>query len=271
MTYKEIAALGKQKNSLLCVGLDTDLSRIPAHIKKEKDPIFEFNRRIIDATVDLCIGYKPNLAFYEAHGAKGWESLQRTMEYIPESVFTIADAKRGDIGNTAGMYAKAFFEELNFDAVTVAPYMGRDSVDPFLSYKNKWVILLARTSNASSADFQELNVAQGQTLYEKVIRTSTSWSGMEQLMYVVGATQPESLKKIRSIVPDHFILVPGIGAQGGNLEEVFKYGANTNGGLLINSSRQILYASGSKDFQEASAKEAKMLNQQMMRLMDRYC
>lgn len=247
---------------MLCVGLDTDISKLPAHLKKEQDPIFAFNKAIIDATADHCIAYKPNLAFYEALGAKGWESLEKTLEYIPEEIFTIADAKRGDIGNTAGLYAKAFFDNMNFDSVTIAPYMGRDSVDPFLAYKDKWTILLARTSNTSSKDFQEL-LLNDEYLYQHVIRKSSEWAGADQMMYVVGATQPESLRLIRQMVPEHFLLIPGVGAQGGSIAEVCEAGLNQNGGLLINSSRQILYASDGKDFAAAAAKQAKQLQQEM--------
>lgn len=269
MTYQELVNQYKRKSTLLCVGLDTDISRLPRHILNEDDPVFEFNKQIIEATADYCIAYKPNLAFYEAHGSKGWESLQKTIEYIPKEIFTIADAKRGDIGNTAGMYAKAFFEEMNFDAVTVAPYMGRDSVDPFLAYPDKWTILLARTSNASSSDFQELFVGEDY-LYQRVIENSSKWCGKEQMMYVVGATQPESLQVIRRMVPEHFFLVPGIGAQGGNMEEVIRYGSTSDGGLLINSSRQIIYASQEKDFAIAARNEAKKLQQQIEQMLSKH-
>lgn len=247
---------------MLCVGLDTDIKKIPTQLKKEKDPVFTFNKAIIDATIDYCVAYKPNLAFYEALGARGWESLEKTLEYIPEELFTIADAKRGDIGNTAGLYARAFFESMNFDSVTVAPYMGRDSVDPFLEYKDKWVILLARTSNTSSSDFQELKIGE-EFLYQEVIRKSSTWAGADQMMYVVGATQPESLKKIRQMVPDNFLLIPGIGVQGGSIAEVCKAGLNDHAGLLINSSRQILYASDGRDFGKAAAAEAIKLQKEM--------
>lgn len=269
MTYQELVNQFRKKSSLLCVGLDTDIARLPRHILNEDDPIFAFNKQIIDATADHCIAYKPNLAFYEAHGARGWESLQKTIEYIPKDIFTIADAKRGDIGNTAGMYAKAFFEEMSFDAVTIAPYMGRDSVDPFLAYPDKWTILLARTSNASSSDFQELFVGEDY-LYQRVIEISSKWGGSDQMMYVVGATQPESLQVIRKMVPDHFFLVPGVGAQGGNMEEVIRYGSTADGGLLINSSRQIIYASPEKDFAQAAGNEAKKLQQQMEQIFNKY-
>lgn len=262
-----------QKRSYLCVGLDTDLSLIPEFLRKEKDPIFEFNRLIIDATAAYCVAYKPNIAFYEALGAKGWESLQKTIEYIPQSHFTIADAKRGDIGNTSGLYAKTFFDPTNsgldFDAVTVAPYMGYDSVSPFLKYTNKWTILLALTSNPGSADFQQLDV-QGKRVYEKVLETSLTWEGSDRLMYVVGATQARELENIRRIVPEHFLLVPGVGAQGGSLEEVSRLGMNQWVGLLVNSSRSIIYAGKGKDFAELAGKEAQKMQQEMSRCLDQY-
>lgn len=262
-----------QKRSYLCVGLDTDLSLIPEFLRKEKDPIFEFNRLIIDATAAYCVAYKPNIAFYEALGAKGWESLHKTIEYIPQSHFTIADAKRGDIGNTSGLYAKTFFDPtssgLDFDAVTVAPYMGYDSVSPFLKYTNKWTILLALTSNPGSADFQQLDV-QGKRVYEKVLETSLTWEGSDRLMYVVGATQARELENIRRIVPEHFLLVPGVGAQGGSLKEVSRLGMNQWVGLLVNSSRSIIYAGKGKDFAELAGKEAQKIQQEMSRCLDQY-
>lgn len=262
-----------QKRSYLCVGLDTDLSLIPEFLRKEKDPIFEFNRLIIDATAAYCVAYKPNIAFYEALGAKGWESLQKTIEYIPQSHFTIADAKRGDIGNTSGLYAKTFFDPtssgLDFDAVTVAPYMGYDSVSPFLKYTDKWTILLALTSNPGSADFQQLDV-QGKRVYEKVLETSLTWEGSDRLMYVVGATQARELENIRRIVPEHFLLVPGVGAQGGSLKEVSRLGMNQWVGLLVNSSRSIIYAGKGKDFAELAGKEAQKIQQEMSRCLDQY-
>lgn len=262
-----------QKRSYLCVGLDTDLSLIPEFLRKEKDPIFEFNRLIIDATAAYCVAYKPNIAFYEALGAKGWESLQKTIEYIPQSHFTIADAKRGDIGNTSGLYAKTFFDPtssgLDFDAVTVAPYMGYDSVSPFLKYTDKWTILLALTSNPGSADFQQLDV-QEKKVYEKVLETSLTWEGSNRLMYVVGATQARELEHIRRIVPEHFLLVPGVGAQGGSLEEVSRLGMNQWVGLLVNSSRSIIYAGKGKDFAELAGKEAQKMQQEMSRCLDQY-
>ena len=242
MTRADLFNQIQQKKSCLCVGLDTDINRLPKHLLKYKDPIFEFNKRIIDATKDLCVAYKRNIAFYEAMGAKGWESLAKTLDYIPDTHFTIADAKRGDIGNTSSLYARAFFDTLNFDAVTVAPYMGEDSVKPFLEFENKWVILLALTSNKGSQDFQFTKQEDNQPLYEKVMRRAMTWGNADQLMFVVGATHPEKFEEIRAIAPDNFLLVPGVGAQGGDLQGVLKYGSNDMGGLLINSSRGIIYA-----------------------------
>lgn len=254
----------KEKNSFLCVGLDTDPKRVPSHLKKEADPVFTFNKAIIDATAEHCVAYKPNLAFYEALGPAGWESLQRTMEYIPKEFFTIADAKRGDIGNTAKSYAKTFFEYFDFDSVTLAPYMGRDSIDPFLEYNEKWAIILALTSNSSAAEFQNLKLENGTLLHEEVLKQSSKWGNPENSMYVVGATRAEALKKIRAIIPKHFLLVPGVGAQGGSLSEVCQYGLIPDEiGLLINSSRGILYASDGKDFDEAAKNAAKKIQQEM--------
>lgn len=252
-----------QKKSYLCVGLDTDPERLPASVQNESDPVFAFNRAIIDATKDLCVAYKPNLAFYEALGPQGWISLQKTLDYIPDTHFTIADAKRGDIGNTSKRYAKAFFEQLNFDSVTVAPYMGVDSVSPFLEFENKWVILLALTSNQGAQDFQLTPQENGQPLYEKVMRSAMTWASPDQLMFVVGATHPEKFQEIRAIAPHHFLLVPGIGAQGGDLARVSHYGWNAQGGLLVNSSRGILYASSGPDFAEAARSAAMDLQKQM--------
>jgi orotidine-5'-phosphate decarboxylase len=261
----------KRKNSYLCVGLDTDLQKIPTHLLSSADPVFEFNKQIIDATADFCIAYKPNIAFYEALGPKGWESLQKTLDYIPKDIFTIADAKRGDIGNTSSLYAKAFFEQMNFDSITVAPYMGEDSVKPFLQFKNKWVILLAHTSNPGSSDFQLLeSVVTGRKLYEEVILKSQQWSSQDQLMYVVGATQSEKIESIRKLAPDHFFLVPGIGAQGGNLELVSKYGMNNQCGLLVNSARAIIYASSEKDFAVHAKAEAKKVQEEMKKYLQLY-
>jgi orotidine-5'-phosphate decarboxylase len=269
MTTKELIDQIKIKKSFLCVGLDVDLNKIPAHLLELEDPIFEFNKAIIDATHDLVVAYKPNTAFYEAYGIKGWISLQKTIKYINENypeIFTIADAKRGDIGNTSSMYAKAFFEDLNFDSVTVAPYMGKDSVEPFLAFENKHTILLALTSNEGAFDFQTLNVPEvsgGKELYKQVLETSKSWKNSENLMYVVGATKAEYFTEVRKIVPDSFLLVPGVGAQGGSLSEVCKYGMNANVGLLINSSRAIIYASNGTDFAEKTREEALKIKHEM--------
>ncbi len=263
MTREELIAQIRAKQSFLCVGLDTDLEKIPAHLLKTEDPVFEFNKAIIDATKDHCVAYKPNIAFYECLGTKGWESLRKTLEYIPEDCFTIADAKRGDIGNTSRYYAKTFFEYLSFDSVTVAPYMGEDSVTPFLDSdryreQNKWVILLALTSNKGALDFQFMTDQKGEELYKKVLRKSSKWGSPDNLMYVVGATRAEGIGEVRKLVPDHFFLVPGVGAQGGSLQEVADYGWNKDCGLLVNSSRGIIYASNGEDFaekaQEAAAK-----------------
>ncbi len=260
----------KKKNSYLCIGLDTDPEKIPVHLRHTADPVFEFNKQIIDATHPYCVAYKPNIAFYEARGAKGWESLEKTLNYIPKECFTIADAKRGDIGNTASLYAKAFFEQMNFDSITVAPYMGADSVKPFLEFKNKWAILLAHTSNAGSADFQLLESKDGRKLYETVITTSRQWGTPDQLMYVVGATRADRISGIRALAPEHFFLVPGIGAQGGNLQEVSKYGLNKQCGLLVNSSRAIIYVSSGKDFAREAASEALKIKDEMDGLLQRY-
>lgn len=260
----------KKKNSYLCVGLDTDISKIPAHLQNSADPVFEFNKQIIDATHGYCIAYKPNIAFYEARGAKGWESLAKTLEYIPNDCFTIADAKRGDIGNTSSLYAKAFFEQMNFDSITVAPYMGEDSVKPFLEFKDKWVILLAHTSNSGSSDFQLIESKSGKKLYEEVILKSQQWGTPEQLMYVVGATRADKIAVIRKLAPEHFFLVPGIGAQGGDLAETSKHGLNKECGLIVNSTRAIIYASADKDFATAAGNEAKKVREEMSSLLDKY-
>ncbi len=259
----------KTKSSFLCIGLDVDLNKIPKHLLELEDPIFEFNKAIIDATHDLCVSYKPNTAFYEAYGIKGWQSLQKTINYINEKypeIFTIADAKRGDIGNTSSMYAKAFFEDLNFDSVTVAPYMGKDSVEPFLAFENKHTIMLALTSNEGAFDFQTLKV-NGIELYKQVIETSRTWKNAQNLMYVVGATKAEYFAEIRKIIPDSFLLVPGVGAQGGSLQEVCKYGINKNVGLLINSSRGIIYASNGLDFAEKAREEALKMQLEMKEIL----
>jgi orotidine-5'-phosphate decarboxylase len=265
MTTQELVKQIRQKNSFLCIGLDVDLTKIPPHLLETEDPIFEFNKAIIDATHDLVVSYKPNAAFYEAYGIKGWQSLQKTIDYINEKhpeLFTIADAKRGDIGNTSSMYAKAFLEDLNFDSVTVAPYMGKDSVEPFLAFENKHTILLALTSNQGAFDFQTLTI-DGSPLYKLVLETSKSWKNSKNLMYVVGATKAEYFTEIRKIVPDHFLLVPGVGAQGGSLSEVCKYGMNATVGLLINSSRAIIYASNGTDFAQKAREEALKMQQEM--------
>jgi orotidine-5'-phosphate decarboxylase len=258
------------KRSFLCVGLDPVLENIPKHLLRYENPVLEFNKQIIDATKDLCVAYKPNTAFYESMGLKGWETLMETWKYMPSDIFTIADAKRGDIGNTSAMYASAFFNEaksdMGFDAITVAPYMGKDSVVPFLDYKDKWVILLALTSNAGHSDFQMVDGTKGK-LYEQVIRNSSDWAGAEQLMYVVGATKAEEFKNIRTLAPDNFLLVPGVGAQGGSLAHVCQYGLNKECGLLINSSRGIIYASNGEDFAEKARAEALKLQQEMEEIL----
>ncbi|MBW4890718.1 orotidine-5'-phosphate decarboxylase [Mucilaginibacter sp. HMF5004] len=256
----------KQKRSFLCVGLDSDVEKIPTHLLDHADPVFEFNRQIIDATKDLCVSYKPNAAFYESRGIKGWESLIKTWQYLPKEHLNIIDAKRGDIGNTSDMYAKSFFDEaasgMSFDAITVAPYMGKDSVTSYLKYEGKWVILLALTSNESSKDFQFLPVGDNY-LFEEVIKKANTWAGDDQMMYVVGATKGASFIDIRKHAPDHFLLVPGIGAQGGSLAEVCEYGMNKDCGLLVNSSRSIIFASNGKDFAEAARAEALSIQQEM--------
>lgn len=260
----------RKKKSFLCIGLDVDLEKIPSHLLAEEDPIFAFNKAIIDATHHLAVAYKPNTAFYEAYGLKGWRSLEKTIEYLntnyPE-IFTIADAKRGDIGNTSGRYAKAFFEDLGFDSVTVAPYMGRDSVEPFLAFKDKITILLALTSNAGAFDFQTLETDK-QEVYKQVLETSKQWDNSQNLMYVVGATKAEYFKEIRKIVPDSFLLVPGVGAQGGSLQEVCRYGLTKKVGLIINSSRGIIYASSEIDFAQKAKEEAQKLQQQMKAIIE---
>ena len=258
------------KKTFLCVGLDTDVDKIPEHLfDVSDDPIFEFNKQIIDATADLCVAYKLNLAFYESIGLEGWDALERTVDYIRSSYpdqFIIADAKRGDIGNTSAMYARTFFGNMDFDAVTVAPYMGQDSVAPFLTYENKWTILLALTSNKGAFDFQYME-ENGEKLFEKVLKTSKEWGSDENMMYVVGATKAEMLTEIRKIIPNHFLLVPGVGAQGGSLQEVVKYGKNDECGLLVNSSRQIIYASSDVDFAEKAREEALKVQQEMAELL----
>jgi orotidine-5'-phosphate decarboxylase len=272
MTKQELFENIQRKKTFLCVGLDTDVNKIPEHLFDESDdPIFEFNKAIIDATADLCVAYKPNLAFYESLGLQGWEVLERTVDYIREKYpdqFIIADAKRGDIGNTSAMYARTFFGNMDFDSVTVAPYMGEDSVTPFLTYEGKWVTLLALTSNKGAYDFQFMkDVETGERLFEKVLKTSLIWGSDENMMYVVGATKAEMLTDIRAIVPNHFLLVPGVGAQGGSLQEVAEFGLNSTCGLLVNSSRQILYASSDSDFAKAARLEAEKVQMEMEQIL----
>ena len=266
MNRKELIQQIREKQSFLCVGLDTDLKKIPQHLLQEEDPIFAFNKAIIDATAPYCVSYKPNLAFYEAFGVKGLMAFEKTIKYLKQNYpqhFIIADAKRGDIGNTSAMYARTFFEEYDVDSLTVAPYMGEDSVTPFLGYEGKWVILLALTSNKGSHDFQLTESPDGERLFEKVLRRSQQWANDEQMMYVVGATQGQMFEDIRRLAPTHFLLVPGVGAQGGSLQEVCKYGMTKDCGLLVNSSRGIIYASQGEDFAEVAAEKAHELQQQM--------
>lgn len=262
MTKSELVDQIFLKKSFLCVGLDTDLKLIPKFLLDFEDPIFEFNKRIIDATKDLCVAYKPNIAFYECLGSKGWDSLEKTVNYIPKDIFTIADAKRGDIGNTSKMYAQTFFETYNFDSVTIAPYMGKDSVAPFLEFKDKWAIILALTSNESSKDFQ-LMKEDGEFLYERVMKTSFEWGNDENIMFVTGATHPEKFQELRALAPNSFFLVPGIGAQGGDLDKVVQFGRNKEIGLLINSSRGIIYAGNDENFAEKTRESALELSNQM--------
>ena len=273
MNRSALIQLIQRKKSFLCVGLDSELSKIPAHLLDSDDPVYEFNKQIIDATIDLTVAYKPNLAFYESQGLKGWQSLEKTIQYLnrfKDEVFTIADAKRGDIGNTSRLYAKAFFDPsstLNFDAITVAPYMGEDSVSPFLSYEDKWVILLALTSNKGAFDFQLFQNNDGKKLYQEVLERSAKWGNEQNMMYVVGATKAEMLADIRQIIPDHFLLVPGVGAQGGSLSEVAKYGLNKDCGLLINASRSIIFASSGPDFAIKAREEALNMQQEMKTIL----
>ncbi|MAX79585.1 MAG: orotidine-5'-phosphate decarboxylase [Crocinitomicaceae bacterium] len=262
MTREALVAEIKRKKSFLCVGLDTDITKIPEHLLEKEDPIFEFNKAIIDATQEYCVAYKPNLAFYESQGAKGWQSLQKTIDYIPDNIFTIADAKRGDIGNTSKMYAKTFFENMSFDSVTVAPYMGEDSITPFLSFENKWVIVLALTSNAGAKDFQ-FTVSEEKHLFEKVMHKTQEWCSPDQLMFVVGATRGSDIDIARQAAPQNFFLVPGVGKQGGSLEDVVNYGMIDDCGLLVNSSRGIIYASSDENFASMASTKAKELQQQM--------
>lgn len=271
MNKKELFENIKRKKSFLCVGLDTDIKKIPQYLLKEKDPIFTFNKQIIDATADLCVAYKPNLAFYESLGIDGWKAFEKTVKYIKENYsdqFIIADAKRGDIGNTSEMYARSFFEHLNIDSVTVAPYMGEDSVKPFLLYPNKWVIVLGLTSNKGSHDFQFTIDSNGERLFEKVLRISKEWASEDQMMFVIGATQGKLFEDVRRIVPNHFLLVPGVGAQGGSLREVVEYGINSQCGLLVNSSRQIIYAGQDENFAALSREQALKVQEEMKSLLE---
>ncbi|MGB5363167.1 MAG: orotidine-5'-phosphate decarboxylase [Aureibaculum sp.] len=269
MTKAQLIEQIRKKRSFLCIGLDVDLEKIPKHLLSLEDPIFEFNKQIIDATHHLAVAYKPNIAFYEAYGIKGWQSLQKTIGYLNKNypeIFTIADAKRGDIGNTSTRYAKAFFEDLNFDSITVAPYMGRDSVEPFLAFENKFTILLALTSNKGGLDFQTLTF-DNEALYKIVLKKSLTYNNSQNLMFVVGATRPAYFKEIRKIVPDHFLLVPGVGAQGGSLQDVCKFGLNDEIGLLVNSSRGIIYASNDLNFAQKAKEKAFELQQEMQQLL----
>ncbi len=270
MTRQQLFEQIITKRSFLCIGLDSDPARIPKHLLSLEDPVFEFNRQIVEATHDLCVAYKPNLAFYEAQGADGWRSLEKTLQIIPENIFTIADAKRGDIGNTSRQYAKAFFINLNFDSITVAPYMGQDSVEPFLGFENKWVVLLALTSNKGSHDFQFANQDNGEPLFEKVMKKAQEWGSPDNLMFVTGATHPEKFEEIRRIAPDNFLLVPGIGAQGGDLKEVCRYGMNKQVGLLVNSSRGIIFAGDGEDFAQQARQAALEIQQQMSQVLDNF-
>lgn len=272
MDKNELIAEIQKKQSFLCVGLDTDINKIPEHLRSVDDPIFTFNKAIVDATAQYAVAYKPNIAFYECYGIAGWKSLEKTVNYIKNkypNIFLIADAKRGDIGNTSKMYAQAFLENLPFDAVTIAPYMGEDSISPFLTYEGKWAILLALTSNKGAFDFQ-FQESDGKTLYEHVLETSQKWGNDKNMMYVVGATKAEMLGNVRAIVPNHFLLVPGVGAQGGSLEAVAQYGMNKDCGLLVNSSRGIIYADQSEKFAEVAAEKSKELQLQMSDLMKQY-
>jgi len=273
MTKADITAQIKCKRTFLCVGLDTVIEKIPVHLQKEKDAVFQFNKQIVDATAKYCVAYKPNTAFYESEGLEGWKNREKTINYIKTNYpqhLVIADAKRGDIGNTSKRYAKAFFEKLNADAITVAPYMGFDSVEPFLGFDNKWVILLGLTSNSGSEDFQQLNLKTGHSLFETVVQKATTWAASDQLTFVTGATKPDMIRKIRAIAPDYFFLVPGVGAQGGDLDAVAKAGLNKEIGLLVNASRSILYASSGEDFATAAAEEALRLQKQMEMLLAKH-
>lgn len=273
MTKQQLFEQIKEKQSFLCVGLDTDIKKIPGHLLETEDPIYEFNKAIVDATSPYCVAFKPNLAFYESEGTEGWMSLEKTVGYIRQRYpkqFIIADAKRGDIGNTSEMYARTFFDVLKADAVTVAPYMGADSVTPFLTQPERWVVLLALTSNKGSLDFQMTADSKGERLFEKVLRVSQEWASTDQMMYVIGATQGKLFEDVRRIAPDHFLLVPGVGAQGGSLEEVCRYGMNKECGLLVNSSRSIIYAEQSEDFARVAAEEAAKLQVEMKEMLNTY-
>jgi len=276
MTQQELFQHIQRKQTYLCVGLDTDLKKIPPHLLSEPDPVFTFNKQIIDATADLCVAYKPNIAFYEAMGPKGWESLEKTLAYIPKDIFTIADAKRGDIGNTSELYARTFFDYYNFDSVTVAPYMGEDSVKPFLIKPDKWVILLALTSNTGATDFQLMTVGSSSEpketkyLFEEVLEKSQTWASADQLMFVVGATRTDFIQRVRNKIPDHFLLVPGVGAQGGSLEEISRMALNKTGGLLVNSSRNIIYAGSGRDFAVKAREEAQRLQKEMAAYLNQF-
>lgn len=267
MKYAALVDQIYHKKSFLCIGLDTDINKIPSHLRTFPDPIFEFNKRVIDATSDLCIAYKPNLAFYESLGSKGLASLEKTMDYIPKDIFTIADAKRGDIGNTSKMYARTFFEYFNFDAVTVAPYMGEDSITPFLEFKNKWVILLGLTSNVGSNDFQRIEDANGLPLFHHVIQKAQHWGNPQNLMFVIGGTHGAVFEEVRKLAKDYFFLVPGIGAQGGDLTSVYQYGSNEQVGLIVNSSRDIIYADSNIGFETLVRQKALTIQQQMAALI----
>ncbi len=270
MTRSELIAFIRHQKSYLCVGLDTDISKIPFHLLEEPDPVFAFNKAIIDATKEFCVAYKPNIAFYESLGLNGWISLQKTLDYIPSTHFTIADAKRGDIGNTSAMYAKTFFDTFSFDSVTVAPYMGNDSIQPFLDRKDKWTILLALTSNSGADDFEQLETKTGDRVYEQVLKKAIEWGDSNQLMFVAGATRVEELKRLRLLVPDHFLLIPGVGAQGGNLQEVSNAALTKDIGILVNASRSILYASVGEDFAQAAQGEAMKMQQEMQLILENY-
>ena len=270
MTRQQLFEQILEKKSFLCIGLDSELAKLPPHLLRFDDPVYEFNRQIIEATHDLCVAYKPNLAFYESQGWRGWQTLEKNMSLVPENIFTIADAKRGDIGNTSTQYAQAFFKQMNFDAVTVAPYMGEDSVKPFLEFEDKWVILLALTSNKGSYDFQFAEQENGEPLFEKVMKKAQTWGNSSNLMFVTGATHPEKFREIRRVAPDNFLLVPGIGAQGGELEKVCEYGLNSEVGLLVNSSRGIIFAGNGEDFAEKARAAALEIQAQMAQVLDKH-